>query len=311
MAPEEPVAIWTRALLLLLAVTAFGCAGANPMLHPAHALKQSEISVGGGMSSRITLASTHRRIDEAQATAANNSIDNGDVEQEYITGNLLQRSLDPGLTPWIGGRVGLGNGWEAGVAYMGHRMRVDGRHVFENETEALSLGAAAHALMQLGGSRAPSPGESVDQRLARESFDFSATGGGIEFPVLFGTRRWSRWFEPVIGMRFGYEAVFGSMPLVAQLNIRYPTTREDDPGEIRYAEALAHRFSAEGLIGLSAGSAPVFLRLELCAGLHRAFGSVDFPNGIQPSDEIGLPKQRSFRLWGSSIQPAVALVVEL
>jgi hypothetical protein len=184
--------------------------------------------------------------------------------------------------------------------------------VFENETEALSFGSALHLLMlQLDGSEGNSPGTGVDQRLAQESLYFSATGGGIEFPILFGTRRWSRWFEPVIGVRFGYEAVFGEMPLIEQFNIKDPNAPSEDPGTRRYASARAHRFLVEGLLGLSAGSAPVFLRLELVAGVQRTFGSIDFPNGIESPDEIGLPKRRDFRLWVDSIQPAAALVFEL
>jgi hypothetical protein len=275
-------------------------------------LKQSEVSLGSGVSSRVVLGGPRRRIDEAQALAATNSIDNGEVEQRYITGNLLERSLEPGLTPWVGGRVGLGESWEAGVAYTGHRMRVDGRHVFENEKEALSFGAAAHALLlQLGGSEGNSEGDGTNQRLAKESLYFSATGGGIEIPILFGTRRWSRWFEPSIGVRFGYETVFGSMPLMAQFNVKQPDSDPDDPGQVMHATANAHRFWVEGLLGLSAGSAPLFLRLELTAGVHRAFGSVDFPNDDPLSLPVGSPKRRDFRLWADSVQPSAALVFEL
>lgn len=318
MRARKPVTVLARALLLLLPLSMLGCGGASPLLHPAHALKQNEISVGSGVSSRVVLASTQRRIQEAQVLAASNSIDNGEIEQQYITGNLLERSLEPGLTAWVGGRVGLGDSWEAGMAYTGHRLRVDGRHVFENETEALSLGVAAHVLLlQLEGSRGNSPGDGLDQRLAKESLYFSGTGGGIEFPILFGTRRWSRWFEPSIGVRFGYEAVFGHMALTDQLNKRDPLQpgngdgEQEGLGEIRYAEALAHRLYAEGLIGLSAGSAPLFLRLELVAGVHRAIGSVDFPEEDGFSLPIGDPKRRDFRLWADSIQPSAALVFEL
>jgi hypothetical protein len=309
-----------RVLLLLIPVGALGllasgCGGASPLLHPVHTLPQNQISVGGGVTSRVAIASAHRRISEAQSLASSNDIENGDVEQRYITGNLLERSLEPGLTPWVGGRVGLGESWEAGVAYTGHRLRVDGRHAFENATEALSLGSALHLLLlQLEGSEGNSPGDGLDQRLAQESLYFSGTGGGIEVPILFGTRRWSRWFEPSIGMRFGYEAFFGRMVLIQQLNKVPPPdpgTNIPDPGEPRYANALAHRFYAEGLIGLSAGSAPVFLRLEVTAGVHRAFGSVDFPEEDQFSQPIGNPKRRDFRLWADSIQPSAALVFEL
>lgn len=319
MAAEKTVITSARAVLLLIPVGALGCGGANPLLHPAHALPQNQISVGGGVTSRVAIASAHRRISEAQSLASSNDIENGDVEQAYVTGNLLERSLEPGLTPWVGGRVGLGESWEAGVAYTGHRLRVDGRHAFENATEALSLGSALHLLLlQLEGSEGNSPGDGLDQRLAQESLYFSGTGGGIEFPILFGTRRWSRWLEPTIGVRFGYEAFFGRMALIQQLNQMPPPTPADqgesvppDQGEIRYANALAQRFYAEGLIGLSAGSAPVFLRLEVTAGVHRAFGSVEFPEEDQFSQPIGNPKRRDFRLWADSIQPSAALVFEL
>lgn len=281
----------------------WGCAGANPLLHPAHTLKQNQLSIGSGVSSRVVLGASQRKIDQAQTLAASDAIDNGDDEQAFVEGALLERNLSPGLTPWIGGRVGLGQQWEAGMAYSGYRLRIDGRHAFENQTWALSFGAGASVLlMQLDepGPATVSAGSGADQRLASDGYEFSASGWGFELPVLLGMRTRSRWFEPWLGLRIGYDQVSGSMPLTSQV-----TPPGASSEQVFYADAVARRFGVDGTIGLSAGSAPVFLRLELVTGLHRTVGAVDF------SSEAGMPAHRRLGLTGLYLQPAAALVVEL
>jgi hypothetical protein len=275
------------------------------MLHPAHTLKQEQIAVGSGISSRVVMASAKRRIDAAHDMAANNAIDGEEGEQTFVEGSLLGRSLAPGLAPWVGGRVGLGQDWEAGMSYTGHRLRVDGRHAFGDDLFALSVGSAVNLLtLQLEpGSEGSSMGGGTNQRLASEGLEFSATGWGVELPVMIGTRSFSRLFEPALGVRLGYERVFGQMPLT----VLPPSTPPGGGGatSVTHARAAAQRFSAEGVLGLSAGSGIFYVRLEVAAGIHQASGSLDFPAGS------GDPQRRRLALRAFSLQPAAALVLEL
>ncbi|HTM43391.1 MAG TPA: hypothetical protein VL137_00475 [Polyangiaceae bacterium] len=302
-------ALWGFAVL--------GCGSASPLLHPAHTLDQNQIAVGGGVSTRFISPSAQRRIDEGKSIAATHVVDNGPEEQTFVEGTLLNHSLSSGVAPWTSARVGLGHSYEAGLDYTGNRIRVDGRHAFQNENVALSIGLGATAVLtHLNHDLIPvSTGSQPPGRLNSDAYDFSSAGFGFDVPVLFGVRTATSWFEPSFGVRVGYEQVHGQIPTVLPVPIAMPpatmppntmqpqtTAAEQD---VLYADATGRRLSAEGLVGLSTGSAPVFLRLELGVGLQHAFGAVEFPS------DSGVPARRTLSLTGVSIDPAAALVFEL
>jgi hypothetical protein len=296
---------------MLLACSILGCGSASPLLHPARTLKQNEISVGAGISTRFISPSAQRRIDEGAAIAASQAVDNGPDEQTFVEGSLLKHSMSSGVAPWTSVRVGLGSSFEAGMNYTGNRIRVDGRHAFQNDRVALSLGLGATAVLtHLNHDLVPvttgMPSLGNTQRLNTDAYDFSSAGFGFDLPVLLGVQTGTRWFEPSIGVRFGYEQVHGQVPTVlAEPTTAMPAPPPSQERGVEHADATGRRFSAEGLIGLSTGSAPVFLRLELGVGLQHAFGSVEFPS------DSGAPARRTLSLTGVSVDPAAALVFEL
>src|SRR5687768_4674716 len=101
-----------RRLLLPLALC--GCGGGAPLFYPAHPLQEGELAVAAGFSGQIVVA------------------------PETLPGISVEPALEdgatsPGLAPYVGGRLGLGSGFEGGIAYTGRSARADARY-------ALALG---------------------------------------------------------------------------------------------------------------------------------------------------------------------------
>ncbi len=70
------------------------CGGAAPLMHPAHAIAEDEFTLGAGFSGTVPVSPP--------------AID-GPAEAVVESG-----AFAPGIAPWIGGRYGLGNDFDAG-----------------------------------------------------------------------------------------------------------------------------------------------------------------------------------------------------
>src|SRR6185369_12120360 len=109
--PGRPVFAAIAATAVAAALTSLvGCAGGGPLLHPAHVLKPGEVQVGAGLSGQIAL----RVLPSVTA---------GEAELQRLT-------VAPGVAPWAGARVGIAGSNEAGLAYTGRSIRLDGRYAF-------------------------------------------------------------------------------------------------------------------------------------------------------------------------------------
>jgi hypothetical protein len=277
------------------------CGGAVPLLHPAHTLPQGTITVGSGVVNQVALGAASRTIDNGKAAASAEGVAH-DGEQAFVEGALIDHALSPGLSPWVGARLGLGSQYEAGMTYTGRSLRLDARHAFEQKKTALSIGLGLSAALMGSdpGSLEMVPA-SGDERIRSSGYDFSATGWGIDLPLLWGVRSSGHLFELWTGTRLGYERVFGNVILLDRAE---PQADELSEPAHEYAEASVGRLYAEALVGLSVGVPPAFVRFEIGAGVHRMGGKLNL--GGYPGDS----KFREFDSTAGSLSTAGALVLE-
>jgi hypothetical protein len=165
---------------------------------------------------------------------------------------LEDLTVAPGVSPWVSGRVGIADNFEAGITYTGRTLRVDGRHAFElGPSTALSLGLGADAIIaQRPGTSTVTEGSSV-------------YGGGLDLPILLGFRSASDLYSVWIGARGGVELIKG------RLNIA-----PDPSGVGQFIDADGKHFQVGGLVGFRVGFRHVHVALELDGTFHRATGTL-------------------------------------
>jgi hypothetical protein len=214
--------------LSLLGLSA--CGGAAPLLHPAHALPEGDVTMGAGFSGTAPVGAKRLEVDQT----AERSIEEG--------------AFSAGLAPWVGGRYGFGDGWEAGLTYTGRSIRVDGRHAFDIDGAALSLGLGASGVL---------PRE-------RDDLGLSIGGFGGDVPILFGLISDSDVYAGWIGVRGGIELLRGSRTV--QPDAMDPTLLSE--------EVSGWHAQAGGLLGFRVGFRYIYAAMELSAAMHWAEGSV-------------------------------------
>jgi hypothetical protein len=224
-----------------------GCGGGSPLLHPARALPKGEVRATGGFSYAVAAG------DLSSALAGAQAISNGPQElppepgstPEYARGALVAAAAAPGLAPFAAARVGIGEGFEGGLAYTGRGARIDARKAFALTPRMdLSVGA--------GGSGAfygRSPGASlraVDLGYLR--------GGGFDVPVLLGWESEGGLYRVWGGARGGFEHAV----------VETPSTEPRDPAfSTPVTRLTADRWQVGGLAGVAAGFHPVHVALEV------------------------------------------------
>src|SRR5690348_2139515 len=146
----------TSAILLLSLV---GCGGGGPLLHPARTLPTGDVRVAGGVSANVATGSLGNDLKLARDIAARDPQAPGapGTNPEYAKGALVAAAVAPGLAPFVGARVGVGNNFEGGLAYTGRGIRVDMRRGFDdgNVTYSVGLGLSAALLGRQQGSDLP------------------------------------------------------------------------------------------------------------------------------------------------------------
>jgi hypothetical protein len=228
-----------RPRLALVCVAAWaacgaGCGGAAPLMHPAHALAEGDITVGGGFSGQVAIDPPELAPDQV----AERSLESG--------------AIAPGLSPWLGGRYGLGAGFDAGLTYSGRAVRIDGRHAFvldDEEKVALSLGLGGSALL-------PKRDDDLAVRVG---------GFGGDVPLLLGWRSTADVYSVWIGARGGVDYLNGQRELPVP-----PESPDAPPSE----EITGWHAQAGGLLGIRIGFRHVFAVLELGATMHWAEADV-------------------------------------
>lgn len=194
-----------------------------PLAHPAHVLNPGKVSAGAGIAATV--------VPSQEGALSASAV------------RLQDLAIAPQTSPWIGARVGLGNGFECGISASSRAVRLDGRRAFlwVDRTVALSIGLGARALL------AAAPMGSAS----------GVVGGGVDVPVIVGWHSSADIYSAWIGPRFGVDMFSGRF--------------ERDAGS---GQADGQLVSAGGVFGVRAGLRHVFGVLELDAAYHLATGTL-------------------------------------
>lgn len=259
-----------------LALCSTACGGGSPLLHPARTLAAGDVRAAGGVSAHITPGSLGDDLRGARDIAARDSTAPGAPGENpaYAKGALVAAAVAPGLAPFIGARVGVGNKFEGGLVYTGRAARVDMRRAFDDGPFTLSLGLGLSAALygRQQGSELP-------------NVDLGALHGyGADVPILVGWQSTGGLYSVWLGPRAGYEHV-----TVESLT--------SEPKDITIGtppiKLEADRFHAGGVLGIATGFKHVHVALELGLGYQIVRGSYN---------------ATSVNVNGLSITPASALL---
>lgn len=276
----------------LPALGVVACGGGAATLHPAHVLPEGRVSAGAGVSSTFAFGSGASAIDRTQGSAVGTA---PEEEQRFLDGVVSSSLLAPGVAPWVGARAGLGGHNEAGATYTGRTVRIDGRHAFESDSFALSIGAGASGILMHPRSHAPDAAATTDPtapggRFSGTPSDVSATGFGLDVPVIVGYRSSPSIVEVWAGARAGFERMRADITLDS-------STAGSEP-----ARATGTRLYGGGLVGVAVGVSPVWVALELDVYYQSLSGTVKLP------DSAGAPGERDSSLSGVTLAPTGAVI---
>jgi hypothetical protein len=244
----------------LLAVPAglLGCAAGSPLLHPAHPLPKGTVSLGAGTSASFLGGDGRRAIDRAAAAG---------TTDELARGAAALALMSPGLSPWVGTRIGVAPGTDAGLTYTGRAARLDARYApLVDQTAAISVGLGATGLLPKPGSSPPGAAVSASGPIAGVDTRYLA-GWGIDLPVIAGWRSSGEVVQIWGGARGSLERIRGDLAVDFASN----------PGQ--KAPFEGYRWTAGGLVGLAVGVKPIWAALELDGAYQYAEAKLDLEEG--------------------------------
>lgn len=267
---------WVALVVVIGASGTVGCGGGGPLLHPARTLPSGEVRATGGVAAQIAAGPLSDDIRIARDIAARdpgNTPGQPGGNPEYAKGALVAAAVAPGLSPFIGARVGVGDNFEGGLAYMGRGVRVDMRRSFDFGKWSYSVGLGLNAT--LAGKQQGSELPNVD--LA------SVKGYGGDIPLLAGWESAGGIYKIWFGARGGFER-----DIVETLSSEPKTTVIGNPA-IRLE---ANRAWGGALLGIATGFNHVHVALEISAYYQVVSGSYNDTN---------------VTVKGLTVQPATAL----
>ncbi|MCL2723417.1 MAG: hypothetical protein FWD69_03180 [Polyangiaceae bacterium] len=242
--------VWALAPFLLLVS---GCGGGTPLLHPAQTLPSGDVRAAGGVSANVAIGGLASGLRDARNIAAANPSAAG-ASPDYAKGALVAAAIAPGLAPFVGARVGVGQAFEGGLAYTGRAVRVDMRRAFDFGPWALSIGVGGSAALY--GTQQGSDLPNVDLG--------SLHGYGADLPVLVGWKSDNSLYMVWFGGRGGYE---------------HDTidTLTSEPGSLPASAEPVHlaadRFWGGAVLGVATGFNHVHVALELSAAYQAVRGT--------------------------------------
>jgi hypothetical protein len=150
----------------------------------------------------------------------------------------------------VAARLGLDEGFEAGLGYTGRSLRLDARKAFELGGPTISAGLGASFV--------------VPKR--NDELGFRVGGGGADLPLLIGFRSDADIFAGWLGARGGFEWLDGQRDLEVEPSAPLDTPTAEDVSGL-------HGFVG-GLLGLRVGFRYVHAVLEVDAAMHWVSGDV-------------------------------------
>ncbi len=188
-------AAWAVCVACVSCVVA--CGGGAPLLHPARTLPTGDIRIASGVSANVAAGSLADDLRVARDAATKDPTVPGapGSNPAYAKGALVAAAIAPGLAPFIGARVGVGNQYEGGLAYTGRAVRADLRRSFDSGHVSFSAGLGLSAALygRQAGSDLP-------------NVELSALHGyGFDIPLLVGWESSGGIYKVWGGARGGYE----------------------------------------------------------------------------------------------------------
>jgi hypothetical protein len=240
-----------RAALAILAVAGVGCGGGNPLLHPAHTLGAGQVRGQAGMSGRLIAGDPAAALRGAVDTSASGQVPGPGESTEYAQASMALAALAPGIAPYVGARVGVGDHWEAGVAYTGRGARIDARKSLEKGPWAVSLGAGLNGVFAGGTTSTSLNGVDIG----------SLRGFGFDVPLLAGWRSTAGLYQVWLGARGGYDHYYiSTLSTEPRAGLPSPTGLDADRGHVG------------GVVGFATGFRRVHVAIELEAGFEYLSG---------------------------------------
>jgi hypothetical protein len=241
-----------RRAIVLAALFSVGCGGGTPLLHPARTLNGGDLRAMGGVSANVAVGSLADDLRTAREIAARQG--GADGSPEYAKGALVSAAVAPGLAPFVGARIGVGNSFEGGLAYTGRSVRADMRRSFDEKNWSLSLG--------LGGTAALY-GRQQGQDLPAVDLS-SLKGYGLDLPILGGWQSNGGLYMFWFGARAGFE-----IDTIEKLTSE-PKPAPVFPQPIRLE---ATRWYGGPLIGAATGFHHVHVAIEIAATYNSVTGT--------------------------------------
>jgi hypothetical protein len=235
----------TVAVVAVGALLLGGCGGGVPLLHPARVLAAGDIRAATGVSAQIAVGSLGNDLQSARNISAADPTAPGapGSNPAYAKGALVAAAVAPGLAPFVGARVGVGNHYEGGLTYTGRAVRADFRRGFDDGKYTFSAGLGLSAALygrQQGSSDLP-------------NVDLGALHGyGGDIPLLVGWESAGGIYKVWGGARAGYEH-----DVVEEL------TSEPKPSSFGPIHLDADRYWGGALVGMATGLGHVHVALEM------------------------------------------------
>ena len=250
-------AAFARVLVVALgAAQLTACGGGAPLLHPARTLPVGDVRAAGGVSANVAVGSVGEDLRVAKDIAARDQAAPGEpaTNAAYAKGALVAAALAPGLAPFVGARVGVGNQFEGGLAYTGRGVRIDMRKSFNEQNFSLSAGLGLSATLY--GRQTGNDLPNVDLQALH--------GYGFDVPLLVGWESSGGIYKLWGGARGGFER-----------DVLESLTSEPKAVTVGAAPLRleANRYWGGGVVGLATGVNHVHVALELSAAYQVVRGT--------------------------------------
>ena len=253
---------------------------------------RDRVTFGAGASGTFLAGDAKGSLAEASAVTASGGPTTDGERTELVEGTMTSVLAAPGVAPWLGGRVGVAERTEAGIAYTGRWARADVRHALEDRKLALSFGVAALALLSHPSADPAEPGGASGDVAGVDAS--GAYGFGFQIPVLFGYRSDAELVQAWAGVVGSFEQALG--PVVLKSTPASPDPSEPNDGA-REAKLDAHRFSGAAVVGLAVGLQPIWIAVEVTGRYFALDGSLRGA-GVEAHGDLS----------GLSLEPAGALL---